>query len=420
MIRVRRQTLAMALALFSGVIFILTSVRILALGPHNGWAKDQLLGATLYNRTVLTANYFDLGFVRRGLAGTITGLLHPDFVTSGVIFHIVSALFLSVALGYLIYRIALAASLGQAGYLAFALAISPQTFLGWSRDLAHTDLLVGGFLAWALIALLQRRTVVAVVVILVGSLAHETVIIYGAPLLLALLRRDHHAGRLDQRKAMLLLALFAFGVLSIFLGQKLFSAPEAEIADYMRRHAPPSPYGANDHASDVAIYMESSGVRGLVTSICWNLDYNPQYYLMGACALGVGGLYAFIFGLTRRLLTFVVVAIVPMLFLIVVANDTGRWLMLSVLNAWLAAAALQIQAPEKVVIGPRHAAVGAAILCVLALAGSTQYFIVNRVASAAILRAGFAAPGPFDGWMAKCDPDWRSVVYGSASTRSKP
>ena len=71
-------------------------------------------------------------------------------------------------------------------WFALFMLLSPQLFWGWSREPARSDMLICGIIAWSLIAGLGGRFFIPMVLLFIGSLIHETAIIYGGPMLVAM------------------------------------------------------------------------------------------------------------------------------------------------------------------------------------------------------------------------------------------
>ena len=95
---------------------------------HQGLGKALhfLAVEETYNRTVIASNYFEDGFVRRGLGGTIAILLSRHWNYSIWLFIAVSFVSLIVPLLLIIRQLAVRLSVAQATYLALVLALSPD------------------------------------------------------------------------------------------------------------------------------------------------------------------------------------------------------------------------------------------------------------------------------------------------------
>ena len=119
----------------------------------------------------------------------------------------------------------------------------------------------------------------------------------------------------------------------IILLQIAFSVPSEIMARNMLAQAPSF---ANDPKHrlwrDIAIYMAVGGSRALKTALCYNSDMAARYWPEFFGCLVVLAVYAFILPLRRHLPIAALVMWVPAIFMMIIANDTGRWLKLSVLD----------------------------------------------------------------------------------------
>lgn len=371
-----------------------------------------------YTRVVIIANYFDDGFVRRGLAGTVLALFRREYLTAGWYFLAFSTVWLCIPLTILFYRLLRTAKLSVAIFLCAAMVLSPQTFSAWGGDAARTDMFVIGFIAWATIAIVANRPIVAVACLLIGALAHETALIYGLPLIIAVGFHAWREGRLEQQPVLAALALLLAGVSATVAGQHLFGADPARQAAHMLSVAPRFDYPHADRNTqsaalrDIAIYMATSGMRGVRTAICWNLERNrAHFWLASAYGLVLAGLYVWLLFLGRTVARTLFVALLPMLFMSAIGNDIGRWLMFAVANMWLFTAATTIKGvqtfPASLRLGLRTAVLG-----VLLLLGPAN--AVRASGSFDTFEQWFGIKNmPAAGALDSCDPQWRRFVYGA-------
>jgi hypothetical protein len=370
----------------------------------------------IYSRTVIASNYFNDGFVRRGLGGTIAVLLSDDWDRSIWLFIAVSLLLLIVPLVLIMRRLAERLGTSQTIYLGLILALSPQSFFGWAHDPSRTDLLVGACLAFSMLAWLGGHKATAVAAILAGLLAHETAVVYGLPLLAAMALTDLRAGTLDRREAMRLALAACLGVAAIILLQMAFSVPPQVTARNMLDQAP---MVAGDPERllwrDIAIYMAVGGSRALRTALCYNLQVSSRYWPEVFGCLAVLAAYAFILPLRRHLVAAALVMWVPAIFMMLIANDTGRWLKLAVLDGWLIASFLLLRGEAAAQLSPRAMGLGAVLFLALLAMGPTRHNNVNRAYGHLLLRLGYEDHVALDVWMNSCDPGWRRYVYGGST-----
>jgi hypothetical protein len=135
---------------------------------------------------------------------------------------------------------------------------------------------------------------------------------------------------------------------------------------------------------------------------------------MAAVSFVVLAVYAVVLGLQKKPFATFVATFVPLIFMLAIANDTGRWLQLAVMNAWLLAAALQDQDPDAAGVSSRVQILGVVCLVVLLAMGSTTVSWVNRFSGEMAHRLGLRDTGTAMEWMGKCDPTWRTLLAPSA------
>jgi hypothetical protein len=155
----------------------------------------------------------------------------------------------------------------------------------------------------------------------------------------------------------------------------------------------------------------------LKTAICYNLNVNQQFFFVAAMSFVVLAAYTVMLGLQKKPWATVISVFLPMIFMLAIANDTGRWLELSVMNAWLLAAAFQEMDSEAAPVSPRTQMAGAIGLVVLLAMGSSQVNEVSRFTRNLAVKLGMATPGLPHEWMDKCDPTWRELVAPTPPAR---
>lgn len=387
---------------------------LLQLIRGTGAADWRIVQGNYYNAVFLTANYFDVGFVRRGLGGTIARLFSDDPFRGALILHALSAAVLVGAVGLIQYRLLLARQNLMALFTVGFAILSPQMFAGWGTDIGRTDMLVIGTIAWAGIALRAGRPGLAAILLSCGFLAHETSIIFGVPLMLAIAADEAGNGRLDRRGLVRAALLLVAAVASIAGLQALAAPTSSAFLDVMQRLAPPAI--DQDHADlrDVAAYMMVLGSRGLRTAICYNLTW-PGYRVMIAMSFLVTVMNGIALGLERRVIWASLAVVIPVMFMNAVANDAGRWVKFGCANAWLLSAHLQIGS-DLAESGKRLA--GRALLLVALMSmGISKDAPVNPESSRISWHLG-SPQEPVDAWMTRCDPRWRQAARNPAVSNS--
>lgn len=360
-----------------------------------------------YNFAVLVPNYFANGFIRRGLSGTIMSLIDVRQTSaSGVSFHIFSAIWLSIAISIFLRKV-FRANQTYGVWLALVILISPA-FRLWSTDIGRTDLFSTGFVAFALLAAMHRQWQAAAIVLVIGSLAHETAVIMGLPLLIAAWYLDYRDGRADIRVVTyLLITLVTLLLLVIFLEQLFGSKPD-QIAEHVRTIAPPSAL------RDIALYVIVGGFHAIIVSACGS-QANPAYPLYLFSGFIFVPFYAVILGYRSsrtHILVLILVAILPSLLLIFVAFDFGRWFVMAAFNVWLAAGLLVIRLRRDDTSPRLNLFVAGPVLGLLIAMGAPTIFFANHLTDR-LARKIWGQPmvSTVDS-ISKCDPHWRDVASG--------
>jgi len=255
--------------------------------------------------------------------------------------------------------------------------------------------------------------------ILLGFLAHETALIYGLPLLAAFAIVDFRSGSLTHRQVLRLAAAALIGVAVIIVLQMIWSAPPEVTARNMLDQAPALAGDAKHQLwRDIAIYMAVGGSRALATALCYNVQMSARYWPEFFGCIALLALYALILPVRRHLSLAALVMWVPPIFMMLVANDTGRWLKLGMLNGWLLASFLLLRGVADAQLGPRALKLGALLICGLLAMGPTRHNTINDAYSRLLDRLGYPEHTALDVWMDSCDPEWRRVVYGSSTGTS--
>lgn len=298
------------------------------------WGDNSIL---LYNAATLSFNYFDFGFVRRGLGGSIVYILSQNRLYGTVVFHILSSLAVSALAGWIVANLA-----GPPiRRLVFAIAIVAM-MARWSLEPGRPDVAAAALVAGAAISFRSGRPILASVCVALGLYIHEVAFLFGLPLLLGMFwgERDNRDCRL--RSAPIVLAVLGAALTAYFLLGWLPSVDRVTMAQRVRSHFTP-----HEHV-DWAIYFAVSGARGVHTSICQNL--NDPTYLMHLLS-GVGVIAMFLSALSSSRLppwpSVIVACVAPYCFLSIVANDLARWTVLGSFAVWLLCASVPRPKPGE-------------------------------------------------------------------------
>ncbi len=392
------------------VVLVALSTRLMASAVRRGvLLTDE--SPLLYHAATLGFNYFDVGFVRRGLAGSVVSLLGPNRLLGTAVFHVLCAAAVAGGAASLFLHLRLRAGARSVYALLFV-----ALMLRWAEDPGRTDLAVAALLIAAALAFQAKKLVLSCLCVGLSLGVHETGLVFGLSLLAGLLLDGARWRQVPRRTVVVgLLVLAVFVALYVLLGM-LPHADVPTMVSVVRSRFPTHEY------VDWAIYFAVSGSRGVRTSICQNLG-DPTYPLHLATGLGVIAIFIALLrnGARPSLPAALLAAVPPFLFLSVVANDLSRWTVLAALNVWvLCAVGAGEPAAETVGAVPRPGPwsalrIGAAML-VIPLVHPKTWPIEDPIFSPApvIDRAVQEAGGPrtprFRAALARCDADWRSVL----------
>lgn len=400
-----------------GVLLVLVNLRAI-FERKNGFLTPydpkQFYDIMYYNMTFLSANYIDIGFVRRGLGGTISRVLFNDPDTGAITFHILSTAALILSLLILGWKSLKKISFYNTLFLMMFCVISPQLFLGWENDIARTDMAVIACIVLAAVSLVTDRPSIAALMLFVGFLAHETAIIFGLPLIFVIALARSDTGLRGLRHLLPHAIGLAVAVVGIALVQGSLTPDTDVFVRRMIEHTPPPPEQWYKDIRDCAIYMMVGGLRGLKTAMCYNLYYKA-YPLMIAFTLLITIANGLILGVERHWMLFIMAIVGPTLFMDLVANDMGRWVKFGCAATWVLSVVLHDRG--VVSLDGRRLVVSSVLLGVLLLMGSSGVHSVNRASEKLAVWLGYPAAPEIGDWMTHCDPNWRSVIAGSARNK---
>lgn len=168
---------------------------LVGLSPHLlAWASSgEVPDALVWNMTHYHVNYFEHGFLRRGLVGT---LVHPVFSAlpdgGAAEYAVMLGIGLTACLGLiltartLLVRATPHGAGGWLGLLALALILSPAGFMQMGYDMARLDQLNFVLVALALLCVSRGRVLAAGALMGAATLVHEAVLFYGVPVVAGL------------------------------------------------------------------------------------------------------------------------------------------------------------------------------------------------------------------------------------------
>ena len=385
--------------LYFAVVFAAFLREIAYLQSIAGPAAMFELGA--YQRAVLAFNYFELGAIRRGLAGSIVHLLSPDILIATTVFFFASAFAVCVLTSRLFARLVLPWP-QQLAFLGVMVAI----MLRWAEDICRTDMAIAALLGAATLAVLRGRLVVAVLFVCVGVFIHELSFVFGLPLIAALLTRSRLESVSKRQKWAAVLVL----VVTVLLYLALVANQTVDVPTMVR--VVRSKFEPSEHV-DWAIFIAVSGARGLALNLCQNrLDPAFRIHVIGGLLAIACTVWAIGSPTRRKWASVSVVAIAPFVFLTVVANDMGRWALLACFNVWLVAAAEDgaARSHERARFWPLGASVALLLLLQADFDRSDTVHKPSPLLEAAGRVFAHKYTMPFEEVLRRCDPTWRDLL----------
>ena len=247
------------------LLLVTTACRVLLKDTwHGKTLEDQLL--LLWTAATLGFNYPEFGFVKRGLGGTVVHLTGLSQLAGTVVFHVISAAALAgVACRFLF---AMAGPLrARVPHLLVLLVL----MLFWAEDPGRTDMAIAALVAFAAVAILRGRPVVAALILALALAMHEDGFIFGIPLVAMLLFEHRGPATLPRRSlvagALVLLATTVFYLLMDRLPHADPGMMAALVQSRLPRH----------FLVDWAIYFAVAGTRGIRTAMCHNIAMGGMY-----------------------------------------------------------------------------------------------------------------------------------------------
>ncbi|MFL5334495.1 MAG: hypothetical protein ACJ8H8_15210 [Geminicoccaceae bacterium] len=406
---------AAALLLFA-ITFVLSLRQLLRWIIHGDFFHPD--SPMLYSAATVSFNYIQFGAVRRGLAGTLVYLLHPNRMVGTAMFYVLSAAALSALTSWIYARLTAARPLRLAIFALLLVCL----FRRWGEDTGRPDLAVAALLSGAAILMVHGRLGWATALVASGVFVHETSGIYGLPLLAALLLDQRRYAQLSRRQWLHLAAGLCLPLL-VYAGLGLMPRADHATMVHTVREA------LSEHKYvNWAIYFAISGWRGVETSICQNRT-DPNYALHVMSAALIVSMFVFsLAGRDRRMAALALLASAPpLVFLSIIANDFTRWTEFAAMNVWLVCACSPGNADDASDrgrgLGVLRALSAGALFLLLA---TTRIFPVREI---------FYAPSPtIEHWaerlggpitpnldivLKRCDPGWLDFLDGPGESKPK-
>ncbi len=385
------------------LILLLLSARLLISTAHQGMLETER-SPLLYQAATLGFNYFDFGFVRRGLGGSAVHLIGGNPLRATAIFHLLSAASVAAAACWFFARL----ERPTAQRATFALLLV-ALMMRWAEDPGRTDMAVAAIIGLAAIALHLGRPVVACLGVAIGLAIHETSFVFGIPLLVGLALDQDRWPRISRSAALGALAVLGATFLLYLLLDRLPHVGMQTMVDAVRSRFP------RTDQVDLAIYYAISGSRGVRTSICQN--FQDPAYLVHVCT-GLLIIALFIGLLRARGSAFkaaMLVSIPPFLFLSFVANDISRWAMMAAFNVWLLSASNAVRLAGGAPRSGVWASPGLALLVILLIHPRTYrvefpMYVPTPIIERIVQELGGPRTPGVAVALEKCDPEWRSLL----------
>lgn len=351
-------------------------------------------GYWTYNAGWAALNYFNTGFARRELQGTIISPLMAEPMSGVFWAHVLAYAALAGVGGWLCTRSAIPLD-RQAALGVVLIAVLARLAL----DVGRTDvdvMLCGLAAAWAAST---ARWAVAAGALVVAVLFHEAGLIVLGPLTAAVAIASQAWRRSKRIDTVLAVAILALGTVLYLLG---FSVRGDHHALGQTVHK----LFANPDYADLALYENLTGARGMASAMCYT-RMNPAYPLqvisgIGTCALVAAGLNP-----SRPVLA-LAATLLPYLALSYIATDIGRWACFGAFSA----VTLSLFTPVRSNIGrrwPMLAAVSACALMSVGLDFRWAVFAPVPVLDNSVRAYGPKGPDPLEAITA-CDPTWRDAI----------
>ena len=198
----------------------------------------------------------------------------------------------------------------------------------------------------AALAVSKARLIAAGICLAVGLAVHEEAMIYGLPLIAAILFDQGRYATLKSRSAAIGAAIVA-GSLAIYAIAPLLSHSDPKtIVDTILSELPDKYHG--NIITDMALYNLVGGSRALSANRAW---CNITSTISSSRFVATLMIALTIFSLSdRRRLSWAppaIASIPPMLFLWITGTDMGRWTILSIFNVWVVCAVRNFAPAEE-------------------------------------------------------------------------
>jgi hypothetical protein len=359
-----------------------------------------------YNIVDLSINYIQFGAVRRGLSGSIVYLSGIDLAYIPFVLYAISTVSLVVASFFMLRRMT-AYTVEYITFLIFLAAL----LLFWSTEMGKTDIVVAVILIAMGLALVDCQIVLASALLIIGVLVHEVCVIYGLPLLAAILIDNGRYKQFKWRSFAWSAAVLVAGALlyeaSMILPRSSNSVIVATIESEIRL------IQLDPSLVPEAFYYHLGGTRAIKTAMCMVDGSNRVIQLLITLAMIALAVVSLSGTRPAKWVLPIFVSVPCIIFLWMTALDMSRWVALGILNIWIFCAIRTFASPFEHE-NPRL--VWARVLCaatmVPLLYPKTVYVPANYLYPSPVLEKVLetAIGRPIYKTQEDCDPTWRSLL----------
>jgi hypothetical protein len=334
--------------------------------------------------------WFNTGFARRELQGTIQAFLSADPMIATAEFHLLTFPALAAVVIWLLARRGVSLQAFAIGAVSTAVLVR----VGW--DVGRSDPIVMLLGLSALWAVRNGRWAVAAAALGVSLTFHESGLIFLGPLCAAAAWESGSWRNWRSRSAALGAVVLGLALLAYLISARTQLDPVALDAQIHSKF--PNPV-----MPDIAVYWNASGVRGLKVAQCV-AAMDPNYWINVAsgCALLT---FAAVTLRPQRWRSTLAATMLPYLALDCIAIDVGRWAVFGVFGI----AALALADPEP--MQPRRGTITALlILPLMVMPIAWRWFAAPvPLVDFTMQNVSYQTLGPVP-QMYECDPNWRRYL----------
>jgi hypothetical protein len=383
------------------ILALLSIAILLAIKFYHQWRSEIRMD---YNTVGLAINYIQFGAVHRGLLGSIIYLSHVKLSYAPSILLAMSTAALIILSFFMLSR----TNVRVAEYLPFVIVLA-ALLLYWSTDLGRPDIVVAVILVMDALALVDGRILLASSFLAIGVLIHEVAVIYGLPLLAAILIYSDRYKQFSLKSLATSAVILSIGaIIYVAIGILPHSSNRVVVTTITSEN--PLLSLDSDPAS-LAFYAGLGGVRTIRATLCTMTGAHRLIQPFIALAMIVLTVVALSQAHRIKWILPIMASMPSILFLWMSAIDTSRWTALGVLNVWIVCAVRNWEPvePDRRWAWARVICAGAIVPALYPNVVRIPWYIVyaSPLIESAIEKA---IDYPAYKTMDECDPTWRSVL----------